>query len=223
MKSKEFLSQLKKKFNTNDISAIAMEMGVSLQTIKKWDSTDITIEPFQIVNAMLKSNKVAVKNAQYHMIKPIVEFYPITKVLSKQEAKYELFSNQKPSENELKKCLLNSHGLYIYYDSRGHAIYAGKARKQSLWKEMNLAFNRPRDTQEITLVKHPIRNPKFIPAYEQLRQPTGTLLKLHEMAFYFSAFLVSDSVVDDLEALIVRGFANDLLNAKMEKFANSRS
>lgn len=29
-------------------------------------------------------------------------------------------------------------------------------------------------------------------------------------------------MIDDLEALLVRGFANDLLNVKMERFAHAR-
>jgi hypothetical protein len=41
---------------------------------------------------------------------------------------------------------------------------------------------------------------------------------LHELAIYFSAYQVDDEMVDKLEALLVRSFANDLLNVRMEKF-----
>lgn len=39
---------------------------------------------------------------------------------------------------------------------------------------------------------------------------------------YFSAYNVDSGMIDALEALLVRGFANDLLNVKMETFAHSR-
>lgn len=88
---------------------------------------------------------------------------------------------------------------------------------------MNLAYNRARgEVQKIKLVAHPERNQEFIPAYEQARQPSYWQLELHALATYFSAYWVADGMIDDLEALLVRGFANDLLNARMEKFTHSR-
>ncbi|QDR27038.1 helix-turn-helix transcriptional regulator [Pseudomonas aeruginosa] len=98
----------------------------------------------------------------------------------------------------------------------------GKAREQSLWKEMNLAFNRPRAIQKIVLVPHPKRNQTFSPGHEKLRQPKDTQLELCDLAYFFSAYQVVDGMINDLEALMVRGFANDLLNVKMETFAHSR-
>lgn len=119
--------------------------------------------------------------------------------------------------------LEESFGIYIFYDSRGQALYVGKARQQSIWKEINLAFNRKRDVQSIALVHHPERNQEFKPGYEKLRQPKDTQLELYDLAYYFSAYHVDDGMIDDLEALMVRGFANNLLNVRMETFAHSRA
>ena len=88
---------------------------------------------------------------------------------------------------------------------------------------MNLAFNRKRDVQTIALVQHPERNQEFKPGYEKLRQPKDTQLELFDLACYFSAYHVDDGMINDLEALMVRGFANDLLNVRMETFAHSRA
>jgi hypothetical protein len=225
MKSAEFVKQLKKKFDTIRLEIVAKKIGVSVQTLKKWETSNTEIEPFSLVNAMFKAREAAIVESQFHMIKPIVEFYPIDATESKQGANYELFP--KNSKHQMEKGLLDNlsktNGLYIFYDSRGHALYVGKAKRQTLWKEMNLAFNRNRgDVQSIKLVSHPIRNQEFIPAHEQVRQPKPTQCKLHDLACYFSAYLVNPSVIDDLEALLVRGFANDLLNIKMERFENTR-
>jgi hypothetical protein len=62
----------------------------------------------------------------------------------------------------------------------------------------------------------------FKPGYEKLRQPKDKQLELFDMAWYFSAYSVDNGMIDDLEALLVRGFANDLLNVKMETFVHSR-
>ena len=70
--------------------------------------------------------------------------------------------------------------------------------------------------QKIALVQHPERNQELKPGYEKLRQPKDTLLELSDLAAYFSAYYVDDGMINDLEALMVRGFANDLLNVRME-------
>ena len=109
-------------------------------------------------------------------------------------------------------------GLYVFYDSRGKALYVGQTQKQNIWKEMNLAFNRDRSAQVLMLVKHPERNVEFMPANSKVRQPADTILRLYDLAAYFSAYEVIPEMVDNLEALLVRAFPNDLLNYKMEKF-----
>ena len=41
------------------------------------------------------------------------------------------------------------------------------------------------------------------------------------MASYFSAYKVDDGMIGDVEALLVRSFANDLLNIRMERSADA--
>ena len=124
----------------------------------------------------------------------------------------------------LKESLDNNNGVYVFYDSRGHAIYAGKAVGQSLWKEMNLAFNRERgDLQMIRRVAHPTRNEEYRPAGEVDRQIRDETVLLSELAEYFSAYRVTDGFIGEVESLLVRAFANDLLNKRMEKFDVQRN
>lgn len=148
---------------------------------------------------------------------------------SKQGARWEIFSDDKESGEKhkylsgLKLELQRHHGVYLYFDTRGQAIYAGKARKQSLWAELNSAFNRPRGgLQRIKRVYHPYRDQPYRTTDEKARQITDQVVPLHILANYFSAYAVDDELIADVEALLVRSFANDLLNKRMERFERHR-
>ena len=225
MKATELLEALAKNLGTNSQIQLAAAIGVSVKTLINWKNRDKDLSASQIASAIAKSQTAAVTKSQYDTIKPVVEFYPIKKCLTKREAGWQVFdagASAKLYARGLKESLEGAHGIYIFYDSRGHSIYVGKAREQSIWREMNLAFNRSREIQKIMLVKHPDRNQDFSPGHEKLRQPTDTQRELFDLAHYFSAYHVDYGMIDDLEALMVRGFTNDLLNVKMETFAHSK-
>ena len=196
-----------------------------MQTLTNWKNRDEDLSANQIASAIAKSQSAAVQKSQFETIQPLVEFYGIDRCETKGGAKWQVFNAGHEATlyaRGLKEALDKANGIYIFYDSRGHSIYVGKAKEQTIWKEMNHAFNREREVQTIALVGHPDRNQVFKPGYEKLRQPKNTQLELFDMAWYFSAYSVDEGMIDDLEALLVRGFANDLLNVKMETFAHSR-
>jgi hypothetical protein len=113
--------------------------------------------------------------------------------------------------------------LAVFFDSRGQAIYTGKARRQNLWKEMNLAFNRNRgEIQKIKRVHHPTRKQSYRTSDEKARQIRDSFVPLHELARYFSAYQIADTMINELEAMLVRSFANDLLNQRMERFGQQK-
>ena len=226
MKAMELIEALGKKLGTNSQMELAAVLGVTVGTLINWRNRDEDLSPLQVASALAKSQSAAVQKAQLETIQPIVEFYRIEKCLTKRESSWQVFDSSKDSilyAQGLKAALDDSYGIYIFYDSRGHALYVGKAREQTIWKEMNLAFNRKRDVQTIALVHHPERNQEFKPGYEKLRQPKDTQLELFDLACYFSAYDVDDGMIDDLEALMVRGFANNLLNVRMETFAHTKA
>jgi len=225
MKAKLLLDELARKLKTTSQVSLASALGVSVQTLHRWKTQNLSLTPRQIANAISKSNNAAIKKSQRRTIQPIVEFFPIEACESTQGVSSQVFKSgngENLYRNGLKENLEQSNGIYIFYDSRGKALYAGKAKKQSLWKEMNLAFNRERELQKINLTDQPERNQQFRPGHEKLRQPRRKQLQLVDLAFYFSAYQIDYGMIDDLEALLVRGFANDLLNAKMETFAHQR-
>jgi hypothetical protein len=83
---------------------------------------------------------------------------------------------------------------------------------------MNNAFNRNRgEVQSIKRVAHPSRRVAYHEAEHGKRPIKNGTVALHEIASYISAYAVPDELINKLEALIVRGFANDLLNARMER------
>lgn len=221
MNGKDLVAELKRKLSIKTDRLLAAHLGMTEIALGGWKRAKRPLTPRQVANAIDKASKVAVAKAHGATLRPIVEFFPIDAVESTGGMKYELFPSGKddnPLHVQLRGVLRKAIGIYIFYDTRGRAIYAGKAKEQSLWDEMKSAFNRERDTQSVYRVKHPTRRQAFKPSYEKPRQPKSTQLLLSDLAAYVSVYEVEKVMINHLEALLVRGFANDLLNVRMEKF-----
>ena len=225
MDSKKLITEIKRKHKLSTNRQVAVYLGMTEVQLNNWKSSTKPLTPRQIANAIDKASNVAIRKAHLATIRPIIEFFPISSSPSRGGVSQELFSagkKQNPMLDGLKDELSKSYGIYIFYDTRGRAIYAGKAKEQTLWNEMKSAFNRNRKTQSVYRVKHP-QNPKtFVPANESFAQPIQTAVQLHDISAYFSAYEIDKAMINDLEALVVRAFANDLLNARMERFAGVR-
>ena len=223
MKAAELLDAIKNKVGVSTDQKLAAYLGMTQPALIAWRNQK-KLSPLQIANAIVKAKAASKKDAHHSAIKPIVEFFPINTVEVGNAGKMEVFEtgkNARQHENGLKAALEKSKGLYIFYDTRGKALYAGQTKQQNLWKELHSAFNRTRSAQVITLVRHPVNDIAFDPSVEKNKQPHDRNLKLHDLAAYFSAYAVADGMIDDLEALLVRVFPNDLLNFKMEKFGKA--
>ncbi len=228
MKGVDVISAVKKKLGVSTDRALADRLGITTQAIHNWKNRGKVTER-QVAGLLSIAMKASAKDTQVTAIRPLVEFFRVEKCLSKQGARFEIFSTQdtdgkqSPYHSGLRDELEVHHGVYIFFDSRGQAIYAGKARLQNLWKEINLAFNRKRgDVQKIKRVSHPTRKQAYRNSNEKARQITDHVIPLHEIAAYFSAYLVSDGLIGEVEAMLVRSFANDLLNVRMERFGHQR-
>lgn len=217
MKGDTLVTALKKKFRVKTDAALAKHLGISHPGVQTWKHRgEVTYRQL--------AGLVHSASFQSNAIRPVVEFFRIERSDSPQGASYEVFSDTEnnqphPYRSGLKEELLRHHGVYIFFDSRGQAIYVGKTGRQSLWKEINSAFNRNRgDVQMIRRVRHPRRRQAFRTTEEQSRRILRDVVPLHELAVYFSAYQVVDAMINDLESLLVRSFANDLLNVRMENF-----
>ncbi len=181
------------------------------------------LTPLQVADLIDRAAAKAVTDVEQAAIRPIIEFYGLDPVYSSHGVKFEMFSSQTDTGQHpyiagIQDRLKSSHGIYIFYDSRGRAIYVGKAVLQTLWKEMNLAFNRDRkDYQQIKVVEHPSKKVRYRPYEEQHRRIGKLNVQLSYIASYVSAYEVSKGLISTVEALLIRGFANDLLNTRMEK------
>jgi len=229
MNGREFIEGVAQKIRTTTGESgtdkqIADYLGITLQTLYNWKSRE-NIKVGQMVGLLDKVQTRAIRETEKNAIQPIVEFFEVACVESRQQARYEIFgvsngqNEPHPYLEGLQAELKKHRGIYIFYDSRGRALYAGKARQQTLWAEMNNVFNRPRRVQKIYRVNHPERRKDFRTSDEIQRQIVNRQVPLYMLAAYFSAYKVADGLVADLEALLIRGFANDLLNVRMEKFS----
>lgn len=219
----DFIDFLREKrgarFKTNN--DVAQYLGTKAAQLSNWRTEGRDITNREIAGLFERSRKAAIEEAQGTAIRPVAEFYPIVRVPSRREAKWELFAtddNAPLPARGLRNALDNVRGVYVFYDTRGRALYVGKTEKLTLWKEMNSAFNRDRGRQELFRVRHPTRNQEFVAASEQARQIKQMAVALADLAAYFSAYEVIPGMIKVIETLMIRAFANDLLNKKMETF-----
>lgn len=222
------IEALKKKFKVSTNRALASKLGVTSHAIQNWKKRK-SVTPANLARLTHTACKAGADRSQRSAIRPLVEFFEIEACETNRGSKLVLFDTEgengglHPYMSGLKEELDAHHGVYVFFDSRGQAIYAGKARKQSLWKEMNLAFNRERGAiQSIKRVRHPSKKVAYKTSNEKTRQILDRQVPLSVLASYFSAYEVTDGMINDVEALLVRSFANDLLNKRMERFAHQR-
>jgi len=221
---------LLKKFKLPSGQQLSRALGITGTNLHAWKHKRRRVTPRQIASLVHKASTAGAVHVQAKAIRPLVEFFPIERCESRQGAKYELFKyadqgERHPYLSGLREELGQHHGVYIFFDSRGQAIYVGKARALNLWEEMKGAFNRERgEIQKIRRVKHPLAHKHtYRTSDEKTRQIVEYVVPLHELAKYFSAYQVVDGMINELEAMLVRSFANDLLNKRMERFVHQRS
>jgi hypothetical protein len=203
--------------------AICEHLGVTQQSLSLLRAETLT--PKKVANLIARYSEARCRDLSKSVLNPIVEFLFIDPVETKYGSKWQIFWTKHDDDTEhpyfsgLRRRLEQKHGIYVFHDSRGRAIYAGKAQRLSLWEEMNNAFNRDRgEVQNIRRVNHPYKNVEYKGLEERKRQISKQSVALYDIASYASAYEVADPFIGKIEALIVRAFANDLLNVRMENF-----
>jgi hypothetical protein len=228
MNGTEFIAGVRQRLIETGVSGtdhqVAEYLGMNRQSVQNWKNRpEITVQ--QVLKLLERVEERAKARTAHRAIRPIVEFFQISKVASRQNAKLEVFSPMDadgvvhPHLVGLRDELRAHHGIYVFHDSRGRGLYAGKAQRLKLWNELNNAFNRDRAVQKIRRVDHPSRRQDYRTSDEIRRQIRSRKVPLSDLAFYVSAYEVEDGMIGDLEAFLIRAFPNDLLNVKMENFA----
>lgn len=231
MTGKELIDQLRKQLSKSGSSpptdaALSAYLGIEsarLAQIKMYEK----LSPLQVSRLLKTSHESGRASLSNEAIKTLVEFFPIdAEINARGGVKTELFDTKVGGKihkyrEGLKKELEASKGVYLFYDSRGRALYAGQA-KISLWREMKDAFNRNRgEVQSLSRVDHPASNVEFKRAAEKRRQIVKRDVPLWELASYFSAYSVDTSMIGDMEAFLIRAFPNDLMNKKKENMGKA--
>jgi predicted transcriptional regulator len=220
---KDFIDGLKKDKSAKD-KDIAELFGCTPARVSQLSNEELKVNNLvrYFLSAIKKTRENSLEHAFDNPIRSVVEMYPIKAVLSKQNKKWEILQTDKHPKNQaIRKHLENVTGLYIFFDSQLCPIYVGKTEKQSIWKEMNDAFNRRRQNYQVFRVDHHDTN--FSPAHEKIIQPKLEVVYLYETASYFSAYDITPKLIPRLEALLIRVFCNILSNKKNEKFEKKTS
>lgn len=226
MTGTELIEQLKQQYRTGEKAvsdaALCDALGITRPALKSLkDRQELTSA--EVAKLMLKASSTAVDDGQSDAITPIVEFFPLDKCETSHGVNWRLFSTmvdgvEHPYRRGLRDLLDSHYGIYLFHDSRGRALYAGKAKRQTLWVEMNAAFNSSRALQNVRMVAHPERRQDFRSSDELRRKIKPISVSLPEVAMFMSAYSVTDRLINDLESLLIRSFPNDLLNIRMENF-----
>lgn len=231
MQGEALINQLRRRFEAQSGGSLtdvglANRLGLTTARLAQLKAAP-ALSALQVARLLAGVDAAATARASREMLRTLVEFYPIDAVVSARGTGDELFSVKlddvvQPYRRGLRDELEASKGIYLFYDSRGRALYAGKAKDQSLWREMNLAYNRDRgQVQSLARVNHPERSP-FRRTREKGRQILTCHVPLSDLASYFSAYAVQRDMIDDMEALLIRAFPNDLLNIKREHFKGGK-
>jgi predicted transcriptional regulator len=135
------------------------------------------------------------KNSLQKVITPIIELKKIKP--EKYNAKYLILANEH-KKDVLKDSLEGKVGVYLFYNSQGKNIYIGKTEKD-LYFEICQQFSRNIEF--------------FAEGVKKEKHPQG------EIACYLSAYEISPKeLIKNIEALLIRSYANDNTNIKMENF-----
>jgi hypothetical protein len=221
MKPDQLIDKLKEVFSLSTDTDLGRFVGLTGGRLSQWRSSSKDLTTRQIASLIKRTSELSKKSAVKSAIRPIVELYPVQKTESQQKAKWEIIPTGEgtcPREYSLRKHLEKAKGIYFFYDSGCKILYTGKTEKQTLWKEINSAFNRERQSHQVYQVRHPKIGKSFTPAWKKQRQPQSKIVYLHDIAKFFSVYQVSAELIGNLEAMIIRALCNDVLNVKMEKF-----
>lgn len=214
MKGDALIDELKRKFDVQKDSELVKILGGTQSGVSQLGKSG-EISPKNISGMIARSRDLSRESYSNECIQTIVEFFPVSRVKSKQGKKFEILNQKEERDRNIKSVLEKCIGIYSYYDSKGEIIYVGKT-KNNLWLEMNNAYNRRRAAHTIWQVDHPIANKKADKVGDVHRKITKRNAYLYDTAAYFSAYTIDRLLVDKLEALLIRMLPNDLTNYRIE-------
>ncbi len=213
MDGTRFVDQLKAIFEIETDAELAELFDVTQPSINQWKNAP-NLTPKRVARAIKRLHKKTIESAQSsalnHAIEAIIEYAPIRSQNELGNKGVKVRAADGYGHLRLRSLLENEFGIYIFYSSLCRPIYIGKANKTELWTEINSAFNRSLKL-DIHKVNHPRENQK-----SREVKLGKTNVNLFDVATYISAYKVEKEMIDNVEALIIRLFINELSNVKVE-------
>ena len=219
MKGSELCDILQKQLDLKTGTALGNALGLTQGRISQVRSNKKLLTAKQVAKFFGKAIIHKVGDEFFNAVVPLVEFFEIHRTKTTHNVSWLPFDVKK--QNALKTLLSDAQGIYAFYNSEGEIIYLGKTMGQTIFKEMNNAYNRDFPSYQILTVNHPWK--KFKQSDNGTRQIKKRNAHLHETARYFSCYKVSEELISPLEALLIRVLPNNLINVKIEKLNKAKS
>jgi DNA-binding Xre family transcriptional regulator len=220
MFGKEVFGQLQKKLGISTARELAQKLGFAEATLCQLQEKNL--KPITISTIICNTIKATQNELATTGVKAIVEFYPISKCESSHGIKMEFLDKHNTDEkvySALRAELSMRSGLYIFYNSEGKLLYIGKTKGKtnSLWDEIKSAYNRERVPQILYLTR--TRLSDSAPFTSKIKNEN---VFLHDISAYFSAYYVHDSLIDIIEALLIRITPNNNMNDRIESIERDK-
>jgi hypothetical protein len=203
------IDALKKKFKASTFDGLAKHIGGT--SVALWSlSNRRDVTPRQIAELVSR----AVNSSGKAIYSPIVEFHHVER--HRKHQRFRPLDAEDKKYSKLVENLRAAKGIYFFYDSTGRIMYVGKTEKQNLWDEMTNAFNRENIRNRIYLARHPRRRMGKRSSKSGARRINLQTVRLHDSAYYFSAYGVRREFIGVMERMIIRAVPNNLVNSRIE-------
>lgn len=163
-------------------------------------------------NSKSKSFSNALKSIIEHIKKKqldelIIPIFELKRLSLQKRGNGYLLDPDAEGRDRLRSFLEGKHGIYIFYNSTGNVIYIGKAERMFLYNEILQQLNR-----KISIYKD-INSENRSGVIAKKEIPQG------EFTNFISAYEIKPKhYLPFIEALLIRSYANDNTNIKMENF-----
>ncbi len=220
MLGKEVFGYLQKKLGTNTARELAQQLGIAESRLCQLQEKQL--KPMTISTIICNTIEATHNELATTGVRAIVEFYPISRCESTHGKRKEFLDKQNidtSTYSALRTELSTKSGLYIFYNSEGKLLYIGKTKGKtnSLWDEIKSAYNRERDPQKLYMTN--TRLSDFSPFTSRIKKQN---VYLHDISAYFSAYQVHDSLIDIIEALLIRITPNNNMNDRIESIERNK-
>lgn len=184
--------------NVDSQSQIASYLGINQSALSAYKNSN-SAGPNALKNILHHLTSSMQKTTLSNVIQPIIEFKRINP--EKYNAKYVILPNEH-KKDQLKESLEKKVGVYLFYNSQGKNFYIGKTEKD-LYIEITQQLGR-----RIEFYSEGIKKNKILQG---------------DVVHYLTVYQIEPkALIKDFEALLIRSYANDNTNKKMENFSKAK-